>query len=138
MVLNREYYERRKIYNSINKENSIGPTPIMHKQFEMDGKFSLDGLESLTKEGWKRLYPLLPEHRTDPKETWVYGDSQAVTIISANYETNHHIVDISLKKYSENNLNAIENIKLVLENKLENKLNEKDESSDLIDKIESN
>jgi hypothetical protein len=127
-----------KLWRYSNKKEALylEPRPIMHKTFEMNGKFSLDGLEKLTKGEWKRLHPTLEEHRTDPEETLVYGNPEAIIIISANYETDYHQIDISLKRYSENNLQTIENIKLILESKLEKKINEKKESSDLINEID--
>lgn len=126
-----------KIWKYSNKGSSnLKPHPIMHKTFEMNGKFSLDGLEKLTEGEWKRLHPTLEEHRTDPEETLVYGNPEAIVIISANYETDYHQIDISLKKYSKNNFNTIENIKLILESKLEKEITEIKESSDLINKID--
>jgi hypothetical protein len=108
----------------------------MHKTFEMKGDFNLEGLEKLTKKEWTRLNPSLEENRTYSEETFVYGNPQAIIILSANYETNYHQIDISLKKYSEDNIKNIENIKLLLENKLEKKINEKKETLDLIDKLD--
>jgi hypothetical protein len=123
-------------YTSKKEDFCLEPRPIMHKTFEMNGKFSLDGLEKLTEGEWKRIHPTLEEHRTDPEETLVYGNPEAIVIISANYETDYHQIDISLKKYSENNIQIIENIKLILENKLEKKITETKESTNLINEID--
>ena len=125
-----------RIYSSKIAE-PLRKNPLMHKKFNINGKFNLDGLEKLTEEGWKREFPRLPEHRTEPEETWVYSSKKAVVILSANYETNYHELDISLKDYSKNNPKNIDDIREIIEKNLECKLNEEGNLS-LMDKLESN
>jgi hypothetical protein len=123
-------------YSSQKEDLHLEPRPIMHKTFEMKGDFNLENLEKLTKTEWTRLNPSLEENEIYSEETLVYGNPEAIVIISANYETNYHQIDINLKKYSEDNIKNIENIRLLLENRLEKKINEKKETSDLIDKLD--
>lgn len=119
-------------YTSREKETDSSHTPRrLHKQFYIDGKFNLDGLEDLTKQGWRRLYPVLPEHRTEPEETWVYSRPDAILVLYANYEKDYHNVELGA------DTQMFEYIKLNLEKNLECKLNEEGNSS-LMDKLESN
>jgi len=135
--------EKYTLHNGLDKKGSLsGTTPTVYKEFEMKGKYYFDGLD-LKKEGWKRIYPSINQHRTSPEETFVYSGPQGTAIMHLNYETDYHKIEILLKNYSGDNPKTIEDIKLMLERGLEGKLNEKEEFPisnliDLIDKIESN
>ena len=136
-------YKIQKIHNGLDKKGDLSEsTQVVYKEFEMKGKYYFDGLD-LRKEEWKRIHPSINQHRTSPKETFVYSGPQGTVIMHLNYETDNHQVGILLKSYSGNNPKTIEDIKLMLERGLEGKLNEKEEFPisnliDLIDKIESN
>jgi hypothetical protein len=128
-----ERYKPYKYSSQDGKNNPPSGPRMIHKQFNINGKFSLDGLESLTNQGWRRLYPRLPEHRTDPEETWVYASKNSLLIVYANYEKDYH--DVDLGTYPE----IFEEVKLNIEKNLECKLNDKKENlSNLTENIGSN
>jgi hypothetical protein len=129
---NKDSENQRKNYSS--EKNSV-----MHQEFYINGEFCLEGLEKLTKgtnAEWKKLHPTLPEHRTEPEETLVYSNSNAILLISADYAKKHHKVDLTLKNYSEENPKLLENLRATIEKSLNCKLNNKDETSDLITKLD--
>lgn len=138
MTLNKEYHENRIIHKGKNrKEDFIGPAPPTHKSFVMKGKYDFSGLD-LREYGWKRIHALTPQqknklekdpHHVDYLETMVYSGPQGTAVMYLNYKTDIHKIDISLRKSSEDNIERIENLKLMLERTLEGKLNDKIESN---------
>jgi len=114
MVLNSKY----EMYNGRNKEPEADKSEdANYASFGITGKPHFRSLDDLKKEGFKRFIPRLPEHRTDPKETIVYATDSVTIVISANYETDYHEVDIIAKEVLED-LNIIENTKSLLEKTL--------------------
>jgi hypothetical protein len=152
MTPDRKYYKQNIIHEGTKKEkNPLVERPIMHKAFYMKGELNLDGLEELTKKNWeesdligleeltkknwKKLYPLV-ENKEKTERTLVYANPNVTAIISPNYATNYHEIDITLKNYSNENPQIIEGVKNIIEKSLNCKLNEK--QNNLTDKLESN
>jgi hypothetical protein len=135
MVLNKNYYEKRRIHKSVDKEQTfIGPALLMHKSFVMKGKYNFDGLD-LREYGWKKIHALTPQQKNkleksphhdhiDYLETMVYSGPQGIAVAYLNYNTNIHNIDIVLSKYLEDNIKRIEILKSMFEHELEGKLNE--------------
>lgn len=131
MTLNDKY----KIYKGTD-EKKLEDSKLRYKKFEINGKFNKMGLENLKNQGIKRLFPLLDKEIEEPEETLVYSTPLARIIIFANYKEDHHDIDIYLKASSDNDDKIIEDIKSLLEKRLETKLD--DIKSDLINKISEN
>ena len=127
------------VYKGMNKElEGAKPKGVNYARFGITGKPDFSSLDNLKDQGIKRLLPLLPEHRICPKETWVYSAPYATIIISANYETNYHEVDIALRGNPDDQ-NIINNIKSALEEKLKLQLTDITKSiSNLIEDVGKN
>jgi len=114
------------------EENSI-----MHKGFKIRGKPDFGLLEYL--EGFKKIAPTLLEPEIPLTETIVYSSSSAIVIFYVNREADYQKVDISLKRYSEKNLEKIKEIQSKLERALEMPLSDREEAlSDLTEKVGEN
>jgi hypothetical protein len=147
MTLNKEYYKKIKIHNGLDKEiDSSREYPVMHKSFFMKGTYDFDGLD-LSEYGWKRIHALTLQQKgkleKDPEyidylETIVYSGPQGTAVMYLNYKTDNHNIDITLRNYSENNQEKIENLKLMLERSLEGKLDNVDPNSNLIEEVGEN
>jgi hypothetical protein len=128
-----EKYKVHKIHSSINKEEHLSKSnPIMHKSFFMKGKYDFNGLD-LKGYGWKKIHALTQQQKNkleedpsniDYEETMVYSGPQGTAVMYLNYKTDNHNIDITLRGYSENNLERIERLKSMFESELEGKLNE--------------
>lgn len=110
MVLNNKYKINRMDSTIEPKEKSI------HQEFIIEGNLNENGLEDLANQGWKKLYPILPEHKTMPESTWVYQKDKSLAIIYENIGKDAHKISLTT------NLERIDEIKNFFENSLECKL----------------
>jgi DNA polymerase II large subunit len=128
----------KQIYKRTGKKKVFSPSVgDDYEIFEIKGKPNFNELESLKEQGIKRDYPTLSDHRTDPKETWVYSSSNVTIVIYANYEEDYHEVHIVPKEDSDGP-KTIKNAKLALEERLNIKLNEKRDLPNLLEDVGEN
>ena len=132
MTLNNKY-KMPKIHQCIDREENPKKPILMHKLFEMKGKYDFNGLD-LREYGWKKVHALTPQQKKkleedpnyiDYEETMVYAGPQGMAVMYLNYKTDYHQVDIILRNYPEDTSQAIEGIKLMFERNLEGKLKER-------------
>lgn len=131
-------YHRHTIYSNTDKTK--------YKEFEINGKFNVLGLENLRKEGIVRMFPLTEEDNPEesPKETLIYTTPLEKIMIFTDYEAHSHKVNLMLKYSHIENPEMLEKITKLIEKRLECKLvdrsNPKKEevSSGLLDKISDN
>lgn len=105
-MLNNKYKINRNSNIDVKEKKAV------HLEFTLEGELNENDLESLANEGWKKLYPILPQHKTTPESTWVYQGRNSLAIIYANSETNTHAMHLQanpedadeIKKVFEDNL----------------------------------
>lgn len=110
--------ENYQIYKASSADSKVEAkeNKAVHQEFILKGKLDENDLENLAKEGWKKLYPILPQHKTIPESTWVYQGKTSLAIIYANSETNMHSVHL------QTNPEEVDGIKKAFEDSLKCKL----------------
>ncbi len=134
---NDKYQEHKILFSSRNKER--------YKEFLIEGKFNVTGLEILRMQGAvDRIFPPSDEEieEEQPKEMLIYKTSLEKITMIVNYETHLHSVHVAFKYDYKKDTEKYEKLKQILETNLgctlEDPEESKKENSNLISKLKSN